>query len=208
MEKKLVILTGTIGSGKSTVLSRLRTKGCTTFSADETVHSLLDTDAAVHEELVKHFGQEVMSSGKANRKWLAQRVFQDGQAKQLLESILHPRVRQIFLRYLAEHDWKTPLVYEVPLYFETAPEYPLTPIVVVVTAPEERVIERLSQQRGISEADYQRRKATQLPEEEKISRADFVLRNDGTLAEFYSQIDELADKLCSLPLMALKSTVS
>jgi dephospho-CoA kinase len=182
----LLGLTGGIGAGKSTALAAFEQLGCPTLSSDAVVRALYDR-SAVREAVAEHFGPGVLGAdGEVSRPELARRVFADEGARRWLEQLLHPLVAEALERWRAEQEAARPgavLVHEVPLLYEagSADRYDL---VVLITAPDDvrraRVPER-----------FDERAATQLPEADKIARADRVYVNDGTPAELERWVAEL-----------------
>jgi dephospho-CoA kinase len=178
----LVGLTGGLGAGKSEALRALRELGAATLSTDAVVHELLATDE-LRDAVVARLGPEVAPDGRLDRERIASRVFGDAQARGWLEGELWPRVAG----RVAE--WKAELaaaaappraaVVEVPLLFEAEMEGQFDHTIAVVA--DEAVRERRAAGRG--HAAVRSREGRQLSQEEKARRADFVVRNDGTLEE-------------------------
>lgn len=204
-------LTGGIGCGKSTAGSMFEQLGWQLVDADKLVRALLETDPAIHAALLSHFGPEallpaeaieaqgaeaaapaVVSAHRANRAWLAQRIFADPQEREWLEQLLHPLVREQWESRL-EAAGESPIVIEIPLLFEKNLEkhFDLT---VCVEAGSHVQLARL-QARGMSPADAQARIASQMPLAEKVARADKVLSNDGSTDFLHAQVRHLSDKL-------------
>lgn len=173
-------LTGGIGAGKSEALAAFAACGAATLSADAVVHALYGrTD--VREAVVARFGPEVLDAdGGIDRAALGPRVFGDPDALAFLEGVLHPRIGEERRRWIEEQARRTHpapvIVCEVPLLYEAglAGQFDA---VVVITASEDRRRERVVA-RG---QDFAARVAHQLPEAEKIARADHVYVNDGSL---------------------------
>jgi dephospho-CoA kinase len=186
----LLGLTGGIGAGKSTALAAFERLGCPTLSSDAIVHALY-REPDVRSAVVERFGPDVLGDdGEVARGKLAARVFPDDIARRWLEQLLHPRVAAELARWRREQESALPgalLVHEVPLLYEAglANRYDG---VVLITAPDEvrraRVPER-----------FDERAAAQLPEAEKVARADHVYVNDGTPAELERWVEELVARL-------------
>jgi dephospho-CoA kinase len=186
----LLGLTGGIGAGKSTALAAFRQLGCPTLSSDEIVHALY-REPDVRAAVVEHFGPEVLGDdGEVARAVLGTRVFADDAARRWLEQLLHPRVAAALERWRREQEGAHPgalLVHEVPLLYEAglADRYDG---VVVITAPDDV-------RRARSPASFNERAAAQLPEPDKIARADHVYLNDGTEAELEEWVADLVARL-------------
>jgi len=169
-------LTGSIGMGKSTAAAMLRRLGLPVHDADATVHRLLGPKGAAVADVAAVFPDAVVD-GRIDRKRLGAAVFQDAAALGLLEAILHPKAREEALDFLEREARRgSPLVVlDIPLLFETGGEA-LCDDVLVVTAPafvqEGRVLSR----HGMTQEKLQGIRARQLPEEEKLRRADFIVQ--------------------------------
>jgi dephospho-CoA kinase len=183
-------LTGGIGSGKSTALAYLREVGAAVISADDIVHdlySLPEVIAAIDER----YGDQVVRGGSVSRPALAHIVFADLAELQWLEDLLHPYVHAAVEEWAAAQEKARPrpsvIVAEVPLLFETGMA-PVFDYVVLVTAPADLRRRRLTAK--LTESEFSRRLAQQMPEDEKIARSDFVHHNTGSrkeLREFVRQ---------------------
>lgn len=184
---RLIGLTGSIASGKSTVLAELARRGAYTLSADEFVRELYKTPA-VRRWLEKKLGS-------CEPAQVAKRVFADPLLRQQLEKFLHPRVWRLALKKLAAcpQPWA---VLEVPLLFEAGWEQK-TDLTVLVSASEKTLSARLTS-RAITPAAYAVRRQTQLSEAEKIRRADIVLLNNGTKRTLQQKAGRLYDALTDL----------
>jgi dephospho-CoA kinase len=186
----LLGLTGGIGAGKSTALAAFAQLGCPTLSADEVVHALY-LDPEVRAAVAGHFGRGVLDDdGQVARPALAARVFADDADRRWLERLLHPRVASALERWRAEQETAHPgalLVHEVPLLYEAdlADRYDA---VVLITAPGDL-------RRARRPAHFDERAAAQLPEEQKVARADHVYVNDGTPAELERWVAGLVERL-------------
>jgi dephospho-CoA kinase len=174
-----VAITGGIGAGKSEALRAFARHGAATVSSDEIVHHLLRRPD-VRDAVVARMGNGVLSpEGEIDRGALATIVFNDRDALQWLEELLHPLVAQEYLRWrdqLAElPDAPKVCVTEVPLLYESGGESRFD-TVVLVTAPT-----KLRRARSVVATDE--RDARFLPDKEKAERADFVFKNTGSLDE-------------------------
>jgi dephospho-CoA kinase len=183
-------LTGGIGSGKSTALAYLRELGAAVISSDDIVHELYsrpDIIAAIRER----YGAEVMSGDVVIRAALARIVFRDLDELQWLERLLHPHVRAAVAEFAAAQEKAYPrpvlVAVEVPLLFETGFAESFD-YVVLVTAPPDVRRRRLTAK--LTESEFNRRLAQQMPEEEKIARSDFVFHNSGTRKELRDFVGE------------------
>ena len=183
MQKKTaprrVAVTGGIGAGKSEVLAAFARRGVPTVSADELVHELIAHDRDVRAALDQRFGT-------TERSEIARVVFADPGELAWLESLLHPRVAAARDDWLAGID--APLaVAEIPLLYETGGERGYDRVI-VVTAPEEL---RRARKPGTVEGRSDRL----LPDDEKVTRADFVYVNDGTPEQLDAWVGEVLAQL-------------
>lgn len=191
-------ITGGIGTGKSTVCKIFQTLGIAVYDADTRAKMVMITDDILKAELKKAFGEEVyLSESEINRDFLAKAVFSnpnDNSKLQTLNSIVHPAVGRDYAAWYEEYKNKSPyLLKEAALMFESD-SYKVLDAVIVVHSPLEirirRVLERDSHR---TEEQVKEIIAKQMPEEEKLERADFVIQNDGS-ASLIEQVLELHEK--------------
>src|SRR3954451_7255259 len=175
-------LTGGLGSGKSEALSALGELGAATLSTDAVVRELLEGEE-LRDEIVGRLGPEVAPDGSLDRSKIAERVFGDEESRKWLEGLLWPKVGERVMSWRQEVDGRDPAppaaVVEVPLLFEAGMEDVFDRTVALV-ADEDVRAERAGQ-RGHAAVDS--RAQAQLSQDEKAHRADFVVRNDGTVEE-------------------------
>ena len=172
-----VAITGGIGAGKSTALECFRRHGAATVSSDEIVHHLLANDPEVARMLVERFGEEILGGdGTPDRERIALRVFDDRDALDFLEKLLHPLVSREYMTWreqlAALPNPPAVCVTEVPLLYEVGADTRFDKVV-VITAPAKLREAR----RGGWKDD---RGARLLPDREKVARADFSYVNTGT----------------------------
>ncbi|MFL5866141.1 MAG: dephospho-CoA kinase [Thermoleophilaceae bacterium] len=175
-------MTGGIGAGKSEALKALGELGAATLSTDAVVHELY-AEPEVVGLIVERLGGEVAPDGEVDRSLVAERVFADPQQREWLEGVLWPRVGQRMAAWKAEVDATDPApaaaVVEVPLLFESGMDAAFDHTIAVVA--DEDVRERRAAERG--HAALASRAGRQLSQKEKSERAEFVVRNDGSLDE-------------------------
>ena len=193
---KVCGLTGGVGMGKSTAAEFLRARGAQVVDADELARQLVQPGQPALAEIQTEFGKKVIApDGRLRRDELARIVFADAAARQKLEAILHPRIRE---RWLAQIEtWRGenhPLaVVVIPLLFETRAESLFNKIICVAcSAPTQR--QRLLS-RGWTPNQIGQRLAAQWPVEQKIARSDFVVWTDGTLDTHTQQLEQILQKL-------------
>ena len=174
---KVIGLTGGIGSGKSTVARVFETLGVPVFDADRAALALYDEDESLLAEVTERYGTSVLdANGRLNRAALASIVFNDSEALQQLNAMVHPRVAKKF------DAWKklqraSAVVREAAILFESRSASDCD-AVIVVTAPEDLRITRVQKRNGFSEAEVRARMKRQWSEEQLIERADAVIVND------------------------------
>jgi dephospho-CoA kinase len=180
-----VALTGGIAAGKSEALQAFARHGAAVISSDALVHELYRDDAELRAALHDRWGERVFVDGEVDRAAISAIVFADRGELAWLESELHPRVRAATADWLAR---QTALVAvaEIPLLYETGGESRFDKVV-VITAPADVRNER----RG----ELADREARFVPEEEKVSRADFAYVNDGTLEELDAFVAGVLEEL-------------
>jgi dephospho-CoA kinase len=187
-------LTGGIGAGKSEALAALERAGAATLSSDAVVHELLGADD-VRQELVKRFGAEVAPDGRVDRDAVAKVVFADPDQRSWLEGYLWPKVGERMWSWREELAAReTPpraAVVEVPLLFESGMDQVFDHTIAVVAEDDLRA-ERIGE-RGHS--GVASRESRQLPQEEKAQRADFPVRNDGTVRELEEVLARILDRI-------------
>jgi dephospho-CoA kinase len=190
----LVALTGNYGMGKSTVLSMFRKLGAATVDTDEIVESLL-TEKEVLLKIRKLLGNKVLDkNGNLSKKKIAEIVFKNASLRHSLEDILHPLVFKRIKTFTDKiNNTEKILIIAVPLVYERGYEDRFDRTIVVYTG-EEVAITRLKKN-GIPKKDTLLRLKAQLPIEEKIMRADFLINNDGSLKETVTRVKKIYKKL-------------
>lgn len=176
----IIGLTGSVASGKSTVAGWIAERGIAVHDADSAVHSLLAADGAAVPDIIARFGTSVLADdGGIDRKKLGNHVFEHPQDRKILESILHPMVRQHRDQFLVDHRrlGSKIVVLDVPLLFETGGDA-LCDYVIVVHAGEDTIRRRALARPGMTENKLAGILKTQMPASEKCQRADFVLDTD------------------------------
>src|SRR6478672_1393697 len=183
-------LTGGIGAGKSEALAALERLGAATLSTDAVTHELLATDE-VRDLLVAELGAEVAPDGRIDRGAVASRVFGDEQKRAWLESVLWPRVGARVAQFRDAAEGQPAAVVEVPLLFESGMESVFDKTIVVIADEGVRAERAAARGHELVEA----RAARQLTQDEKAEKADFVVRNDGTVEELEIKLSDVLEKL-------------
>ena len=191
-------LTGGLGAGKSESLRALAELGAATLSTDAVVHDLLASDE-LRDIVTERLGPEVAPDGRLDRSLIAARVFGDDEARAWLEGELWPRVGQRVTDWKREVEALDPAppaaVVEVPLLFESGMEAAFDATIAVIA--DESLREERAGARG--HAAVSERTGRQLSQAEKAERADFEVRNDGTLDELRQTLSQVLAKLDRVP---------
>lgn len=171
-------VTGGIGSGKTTVCKLFETLGVPIYYADSRAKWLMANDPQVREQLVTTFGAETFTDGVLNRPYLSSVVFSNPDKLAELNAIVHPAVFRDGADWETKHTDFPYTIKEAALMFETG-SYRLLDKIIVVTAPIHVRVERVVQRDATTEQAVRERIENQLPDEQKIAHAHFVIVNDG-----------------------------
>lgn len=178
MGKKIGI-TGGIGSGKTLVCSIFASLGIPIYNADERAKWLMQHHQPLKEAIIKAFDAEVYNDhGVLQNAVLAQKVFGNKAQLDILNGLVHPAVAKDGQAWQEQNQHAPYTLKEAALLYESC-SYKSLDKIIVVAAPEAIRIERVMKRNATSAEEIKKRMANQMPEEEKISRADFVLVNDG-----------------------------
>ncbi|MEP6644166.1 MAG: dephospho-CoA kinase [Acidobacteriaceae bacterium] len=195
-------LTGAIASGKSLVGEILVSLGAHLIKADEISHQLIQPGEAVYEEVVRTFGREILKpDGTIDRSRLANSAFGNEGNKpsrvEELNKIIHPEVvrrQKEWMEAIGRQDPNEIAIVEAALIVEAGAVGDFDRMVVVTCDPQQR-IERWAHRTGVgldtARKEVERRMAAQLPEEDKVKIADYVIDNSGTVAETEGQVRRL-----------------
>jgi len=197
-------VTGTIGTGKSTVARMFAELGAFVIDHDKISREVVEPGRPAWQAIADFFGSAVLNDDRSiNRQALAEIVFRDPARLQKLNSIVHPAVLEEDQRLVEEIKRVDPdglIIKDVPLLLEAGPEiaHLLVDKIIVVFASPEVQLKRLIV-RGVPGEDARNRIRTQLPVSEKTRYADFVVNNDGTLEETMQQVKDIYSKLMGQP---------
>ncbi|MGD9032243.1 MAG: dephospho-CoA kinase [Desulfobacteraceae bacterium] len=194
----LLGVTGGIATGKTTVVNMLKELGAPVIDFDVLARQVVEPEKPAWKEIVAYFGEQVIQEDKQlDRKKLSDIVFQDMEKRKKLESFTHPRIHAEFMKQLSEIVEKDPdaiVQVDVPLLIELNLQY-IYHKTLVVYIPEEKQIERLMKRDGISKEEAANMLKAQLPIDEKVGYADFVIYNDKSLEETRKQVEKLWETL-------------
>ena len=192
-----VAVTGNIASGKSSVLRTWARAGVPVISADDLSREVVEQGTDGLREVARAFGEDVLEpDGKLDRGRLRDRVFRDEDARRKLESILHPRIRDLREEWMREQQRRGMelVAAEIPLLFETGYAHGVD-VTILVHAPPAVRLERLVRLRGLDAEEAARIMSTQADARETRAMADHVIPNDGTPAELEQRALELLARL-------------
>jgi dephospho-CoA kinase len=199
-KNKTIVLgiTGGIACGKSLVCQFFRELGAAVLNADELAREVVRPGEKAHTKIVAHFGKEILTAdGNIDRSRLAEKIFLVPAERQELNRITHPAIGLLADKRISElrKDPTVPLIiYEAPLLFEAKAEERVDLVLVVATTPTQQ-LERLMQRDRLSQEEALRRIATQMPLEEKISRADILVENSAPPAATRKLIQQIFTEL-------------
>ena len=187
---QLVGLTGGIASGKSAVAKILARLGAAIVDADVLSREVVAPGHDGWNEIVATFGREVLQPDQnLDRQKLRTLIFNNPDARKQLEAIIHPRVRALAEQRIREHGdaGYAVVVYEVPLLFEGNLQQWLRPVILVACNVDTQR-RRLQQRDGLDAAAAQKHIDAQMSLEDKRKLADYIIENDGSLADLESQV--------------------
>lgn len=201
-------LTGGLACGKSTVAAMLQRRGAHVLNADRLAHELMQPGTPIYGEVVRRFGRDVVHpDGSINRPALASLAFEHGRVKEL-NGIVHPAVverQEDWMREVGQRDPDGIAVVEAALLVEAGVASSFDKLVVVTCRPDqkvERFIARLHSlrpgggfDRDAARAEAHRRISAQVPDEEKVRLAHFLIDNSGMLAALEPQVDRVWNEL-------------
>ena len=196
---KRVALTGGIATGKSHVRAMFETLGVPTIDADTLAKEAVAPGSPGLAAVTARFGRQMLdASGALDRRKLAALVFTDPVARRDLEAIVHPAVRREIDRWFASlasaaHPFA---IADIPLLYETGRELDFDAVIVAACDPATQ-LRRVIERDKLTEEEARLRISAQLPLEEKIRRADYVIRTDGAFADTNKQVRAVHEALLS-----------
>jgi len=197
---RLIGLTGSIATGKSTVARMLVERGAALLDADQIAREVVTRGQSALAEIAARFPGVILPDGSLDRQALGERIFSNPAERQALNAITHPRIQaEVIARTLALTGQGVPVViYDAALLIENKLHEALEGVI-LVTAPPGVQRQRLIARDGLTVEQAEARIASQLPQEEKLKFATWVIDNGGTLEATRLQVDALWEKLRSGP---------
>jgi len=194
---KLVGLTGGIASGKSTVAKILEQLGAAVINADALSREVVEPGKDAWKEIIDAFGAGVLQPDQSlDRQKLRTVIFNDSDGRKKLEAIIHPRVRALAEEKIREHAVAgySIIVYEVPLLFEGNLHEWLRPVILVACDVDTQRA-RLQERDRLTQTEAQKHIDAQMSLTEKRRLADYVIENDGSLADLEQQVRAVVEKI-------------
>jgi len=199
---KIIGLTGNIASGKSTVAAIFKELGATLIDADKIARDIVSKGKPALKKIITHFGNEILNKdGTLNREKLGSKVFNDKNQRQILNDITHPEIfkeiNNLIEKYRSEG--KRIVIIEAALIIEREKLKKMIDKLIVVSTKEDSQIKRLAKRDGFSKEQALSRINSQIPTEEKIKHADYVIHNDTDISNIKNQVETIWKDLSSNP---------
>ncbi|MDD5680546.1 MAG: dephospho-CoA kinase [Candidatus Omnitrophica bacterium] len=196
----IIGITGSFGTGKSTIAAMFKKLGARVFDADKIAHRLIRKDMQVYGKILKEFGRGVLAkSGAIDRTKLAAVVFCDRKPLDKLCGIIHPAVINDIKKAIeaVAKKGRTPaIVIDAPLLIEADMHKMVDVLIVVATGPEIQ-IERARKNTGLSVTGIRQRIKNQLPLKEKVRMADYVIDNEGSRKDVKKIVKKIWEEIKS-----------
>lgn len=189
-------ITGGIGSGKSTVSAAFVFLGVPYYPSDQRAKWLMNNMPDLIRKIQKIFGEQAYNKEGLNRKWIAQQVFANPGLLQELNHVVHPAVEKDYEEFCEFHKNAPYTLKEAAILFESGSYKGLDKIILVVS-PLELRIQRVMERDKLSREEVLKRIENQLSDEEKISKSDYVIQNDGE-ESILLQVLEIHKQLLSI----------
>ncbi len=174
---KKIGITGGIGSGKSIVCQVFQTLGCKIYSADESAKKLIDSNSEIKKAVIHSFGEDIFKLGRLDRKLMAGIVFNNPEALEKLNAIIHPFVFEDFNQWVESNKNEPYIIKEAAIMFETGANK-LLDSVVLVHSPMEIRLKRVIERDRVDKEAVMARIENQMTDEEKMKLSDFIIYND------------------------------
>ncbi len=190
----IIGLTGSLGTGKSTVAAMFATHKAKIIDADAIIRQLLTKNEKCIKKVAKTFPGVILDSNKVNRSQLADIVFRHPRELKKLTDILYPEALKEVKKQISLYKNAPVIILDVPLLFEAGWDK-ITDTTIAVFAKRQQQIMRAKKSLGLSKADVNKRLRHQMPLSEKCALADFLIDNSGSIAATRKQVDAIVDRL-------------
>jgi dephospho-CoA kinase len=189
----IIGITGSFGSGKTTVAKMFSRLGAYAIDADKVYHSLIKPSGKCYKRIVGHFGEDILDkSGSVDRKKLSRVVFKDKSRLELLNDSTHPEIIKEIKRIIKSKKEKVVIV-DAPLLIESG-FYKEVDKIILVANKEGEQVKRMKEARGLSAEDALKRIRMQMPFNKKLAFADFIIDNSGSKTKTLTQVNEIWKK--------------
>ncbi len=195
-DKKIIILglTGSFGSGKSTVAGIFRSYGAKVIDADKIAHGLIKPGTKTYKKIINAFGRGILKRNKAiSREKLAKIVFSNKRLLKRLNAIVHPEVIRIIKQKMKTSSEKV-IILDAPLLIEAGLRKMVDKLI-VVRIKREKQMERICKKTGLKGPDILKRIKTQISQNVKSRFANFIIDNSATIQETEKQVKEIRRQL-------------
>ena len=191
------VITGSITSGKSTVVNLLKERGFSVIDADLIAHEQLEICKC---EIVEAFGEQVLDeTGRIDRKKLGAIVFNEPKKLKNLEQILHPKIKEEILSRATKLEYLGQVYFvDIPLFFEKEDRYAEFKKVAVIYAPKELLLSRLMSRNGLNLEDAKARVGLQMDIEQKKKMAKFIIDNSSDRKNLQLELEKFLKQICAI----------
>ena len=191
------VITGSIASGKSTVVNLLKERGFSVIDADLIAHEQLEICKC---EIVEVFGEQILDeTGRIDRKKLGAIVFNEPKKLKNLEQILHPKIKaEIFFKASQLECLGQIYFVDIPLFFEKKERYAEFKNVAVIYAPKELLLSRLMSRNGLSLNEAKARVELQMDIEQKKKMAKFIIDNSNDMENLKLELEKFLGQICAI----------
>ena len=195
---KLIGLTGNIACGKSTAAEIFKELGATVIDADKIARDIVDKGKPALKKLIDHFGTGILNEdGSLNREIMGEKVFKDKTNRQKLNEITHPEIFKEIINLIENYrsEGKKIVIIEAALIIEREKLKKMIDKLIVVSTSKDIQIRRLEKRNGYTKQQAVMRINSQIPNEEKIKHADFVIKNDSDIENVRKQTQTIWNDL-------------
>ena len=191
------VITGSIASGKSTVVNLLKERGFSVIDADLIAHEQLEI---CKREIIEVFGEQILDeAGKIERKKLGVIVFNEPKKLKNLEQILHPKIKaEIFFKASQLERLEQVYFVDIPLFFEKKERYAEFKNVAVIYAPKELLLSRLMSRNALSLEDAKARVKLHIDIEQKREMANFIIDNSNDRENLELELEKFLKQICAI----------
>jgi len=194
-KKKIILgITGSFGSGKSTVAGIFRSYGAKVIDADKIAHGLIKPPSKIYKKIISTFGNDILKKNKAiDREKLARVVFNNKDLLKEINKIMHPEIIRVIKREIKSYPGRV-IVLDAPLIIEAGLEKMVDKLI-VVKIKREKQMERICKKTGLKKPDILKRIKTQISQNMKARLANFIIDNSRTIQETEKQVREIRRQL-------------